>query len=78
MEKETQTLVVDRMGALHVWYGDVDPVQISKYEFRPQSDIYIQNSQDVCDYLDSLTLTSDQRIDLDNGWTVCTGETNND
>lgn len=68
------TLQIDRMGALHIWHGEVVPVPAGKYNYAPEADIYVQDSQDVDAMLDYLHVSAEDRQELWAGWTVYTEE----
>ena len=68
------TLVMDKMGHLHLWNGNVKPVRVSKYKYETdtgkESDVYIQDSYDIQAVMESLS--SEEKDDLDNGYIVHT------
>lgn len=67
------TIQMNAMGHLHIWAGNVEPKQTSKYNYTVNgndSDLYFQADYDVQAILDYLT--PEDREDVDNGWTIRT------
>lgn len=53
------TLIMNRMGHLHVWKGDVHVERSDKYNFHSEgkeSDLYLQFENDVTSIMDVLTI----------------------
>ena len=65
------TVRMNKMGHLHVWRGDKNIHQVSKYNFEAEGkecDLYIQNEQDVKFFLE---LTGEQIAEMiREGYTV--------
>lgn len=68
------TIKQNRIGHLHVWFGKVDIVEISKYNYistgkdNKESDLYLQSQSDIQNFLDDLD--SDLAKDILDGYTV--------
>lgn len=65
------TIVMNKMGHLHIWRGDKNIKLISKYNFESEgkeSDLYLQNEQDIKFFLE---LLGENNADmLKDGYTV--------
>lgn len=69
----TTTLQMNSMGHLHMWQGEVKPVQTGKYNFAvngKEADVYMQNQNDVDSVLNYLS--SEEKEELHNGYPVVT------
>ena len=66
------TMVQNRMGHIHVWYGRKEIHQVSKYNWHDntgkESDLYFQR-QDMIEYVYD-SLRPDDLEDLAGGWVV--------
>lgn len=73
------TLQMNSMGHLHMWQGEVNPVQTGKYNFKAngkESDVYMQNQDDVDSVLNHLT--SEEKEELQKGYPVVTNSVHPD
>ena len=67
------TIKQNKIGHLHVWFGNVNIIEVSKYNFLSdgkESDLYIQNEGDIQSFLDDID--SDVVEMISNGYTVTT------
>ena len=67
------TIKQNKIGHLHVWFGDVNIIEVSKYNYLSngkESDLYIQNEGDIQSFLDDID--SDVVEMISNGYTVTT------
>ena len=62
------TFVVDQMGSLLIWKGEVEPKRVGKYLYEPEPDEYLQAQVDVDAVVEQMDAI-DKR-DLLNGWEV--------
>lgn len=66
------TLVMNKMGHIHMWKGKVEIVHVSKCNFETRNgtpaDVYIQNEYDVNEILNSLT--PDEKEGVTNGYQI--------
>lgn len=67
------TIKQNKIGHLHVWFGDVNIIEVSKYNYLSngkESDLYIQNESDIESFLDDIN--SDDAKMICDGYTVKT------
>jgi len=71
------TIKQNKIGHLHVWFGDVNIIEVSKYSYfsidkdnNKESDLYIQAKGDIESFLDDID--SDLAKDILDGYTVKT------
>ena len=67
------TIKQNKIGHLHVWFGDVNIIEVSKYNYLSngkESDLYIQSKKDIECFLDDID--SDVVEMISNGYTVTT------
>ena len=67
------TIKQNKIGHLHVWFGNVNIIEVSKYNYLSdgkESDLYIQNEGDIQSFLDDID--SDIVEMISNGYTVTT------
>ena len=69
------TIKQNAVGHLHVWFGDVNIIEVSKYSYfsidkdnNKESDLYIQSKKDIECFLDDLD--SDLAKEVLEGYTV--------
>jgi hypothetical protein len=69
------TIKQNAVGHLHVWFGDVNIIEVSKYSYfsidkdnNKESDLYIQSKKDIECFLDDLD--SDLAKEILEGYTV--------
>jgi hypothetical protein len=65
------TIKQNKIGHLHVWFGNVNIIEVSKYNYLSngkESDLYIQTTEDIQSFLDDLD--SDLAKDVLEGYTV--------
>ncbi len=66
------TVQMNKMGHLHIWTGEVEPVQVGGYKFLgevgQECDVYIQGQAGV-DYILG-SLTDEDQADVLSGWSV--------
>ena len=67
------TIKQNKIGHLHVWFGNVNIIEVSKYNYLSngkESDLYIQSKKDIECFLDDID--SDVVEMISNGYTVTT------
>ena len=67
------TAQMDAQGFLHMWQGEVEPIQVSKNKYEvngKESEVYVQNLEDVENI--KKNLTPDEGDDLDAGIPITT------
>jgi hypothetical protein len=67
------TIKQNKIGHLHVWFGNVNIIEVSKYNYLSngkECDLYIQNKKDIECFLDDIN--SDEAEMISNGYTVTT------
>jgi len=68
------TIKQNKIGHLHVWFGDVNIIEISKSNYlsldknNKESDLYLQTQSDIQNFLDDLD--SDLAKEILEGYTV--------
>ncbi|MFM2118201.1 MAG: hypothetical protein RL316_1391 [Bacteroidota bacterium] len=68
------TIKQNKIGHLHVWFGDVNIIEISKSNYlsadknNKESDLYLQTTEDIQSFLDDLD--SDLAKEVLEGYTV--------
>ena len=68
------TIKQNKIGHLHVWFGDVNIIEISKSNYlsldknNKESDLYLQTQSDIQNFLDDLD--SDLAKEVLEGYTV--------
>jgi len=68
------TIKQNAIGHLHVWFGDVNIIEISKSNYlsvdknNKESDLYLQTTEDIQSFLDDLD--SDLAKEILEGYTV--------
>ena len=68
------TLVMNKIGHVHMWRGNVKPVRVSKYNYETDkgkaADVYLQDASGVDSILNSLS--DEEQEELKSGYTVTT------
>jgi len=67
------TIKKNKMGHIHIWFRNVNVVQVDKYNFHgneQESDLYLQNQSEIRSFLDDIDSEDAEKI-LD-GYTIKT------